>query len=194
MNTTVPVFVNVVHHSPGVVTAFHRAIFTTRRPPTATVTPSLPRGTTPLASPGARPPPHTHRVGGHFTHPVHPRLVQQVQDLLIVELHELGGDFEVGGGLAGLPSGLLSLAHPSEEVIHGAGNDTDRLRAGIHLKPGAHRVRLAGARLWGAERDGQMVICVRLAGARLWGAERDGQMVICVRLTGARLWGAETDG
>ena len=86
------------------------------------------------------------------THPINPRLIQQVDDLFIIQLHELSGDFEVGGRLTGAAGGLLSLGDPSEEVVHRPRDDTGGLGTGVHLEPRAHRVRLAGARL----REGAM--------------------------------------
>ena len=75
------------------------------------------------------------------------RAVKQVMNLLVIELHELRRDFELGLRLAAFSSLLLTPANAVEELPNGPRDDALLGRRLLQLESRAHRVRFAAARL-----------------------------------------------
>ena len=80
--------------------------------------------------------------------PLAPGVVEEVQDLLVVQLHELRGHFELRWRLAPLLGLGLPPLDPVKQLLHGPRDDPQRRghRLG-QLEARSHRVGLAGARL-----------------------------------------------
>ncbi len=71
-------------------------------------------------------------------------VVEQVEDLLVVELHELSGHLELGRGEAGLFGLGLAGVDAVKQLTHRPRDDPDGgLRGRGQLKSGSHRVGLS---------------------------------------------------